>query len=101
MINLHPSLLPSFGGGMRAVRDALAHGVKVTGCTVHFLAAEFPEADSGPIIVQECVPVQDDDTEETLLARVHEAEYRALPAAIQAIAEDRVRVEGRRVRVLP
>ncbi|MBM2810233.1 MAG: purN [Chloroflexi bacterium] len=101
MINLHPSLLPAFGGGMHAVRDALAHGVKVTGCTVHFLAIEFPDADSGPIILQESVPIDDNDTEETLLARVHEAEYRLLPAAIQLIAEGRLRLEGRRVRILP
>ena len=101
MLNLHPSLLPAFGGGMHAVRDALEHGVKLTGCTVHFLAEEFPEADSGPIVLQESVPVEDDDTEASLLARVHEAEHRLLPAAIQLYAERRLVIEGRRVRVLP
>jgi phosphoribosylglycinamide formyltransferase-1 len=101
LINLHPSLLPAFGGGMHAIRDALSHGAKVTGCTVHFVAEEFPAADSGPIIVQEPVLIQEGDTEESLLARVHEAEYRALPAAIQLLAEGRLVVEGRRVRILP
>jgi phosphoribosylglycinamide formyltransferase 1 len=101
MINLHPSLLPAFGGGMHAVRDALQYGARVTGCTVHYVAAEFPAADSGPIILQQCVSIEEDDTEETLLARVHEAEYRLLPAAIQLIAETRLRIEGRRVRILP
>ncbi|MEA2640519.1 MAG: phosphoribosylglycinamide formyltransferase 1 [Chloroflexota bacterium] len=101
MINLHPSLLPAFGGGMHAIRDALDWGAKVTGCTVHFVAAEFPDADSGPIILQEAVPVREDDTEETLLARVHEAEHRLMPAAIQLFAEGRIQREGRRVRILP
>ena len=101
MINLHPSLLPAFGGGMHAIRDALAYGAKVTGCTVHFLAADIPGADSGPVILQEAVAIHEDDTESTLLARVHEVEHRLLPAAIQLIAEGRIELEGRRVRVLP
>lgn len=98
MINLHPSLLPSFPGGMHAVRDALAAGVKLTGCTVHFVTDDL---DGGPIILQEAVPVADDDDEQSLLQRVHEAEHRILPAAIQLFAEGRLRVEGRRVRTLP
>ncbi|HEY8477395.1 MAG TPA: phosphoribosylglycinamide formyltransferase [Chloroflexota bacterium] len=97
IINLHPSLLPSFGGTMHAVAEALAHGVKVTGCTVHFVTSEV---DAGPIIVQECVPVHEDDTVETLAARVREREHVALPRAINLIAEGKVRVEGRRVRIL-
>jgi len=94
MINLHPSLLPAFSGGMHAVRDALAAGAKVTGCTVHFVTDDL---DGGPIILQEAVPVAEDDDEESLLARVHEAEHRLLPAAIQLCAEGRLRIEGRKV----
>ncbi len=101
LLNLHPSLLPAFGGGMHAVRDALEHGVKLTGCTVHFIAEEFPEADSGPIVLQESVAIEDDDTEASLLARLHEAEHRLLPAAIQLYSQRRLVIEGRRVRVLP
>lgn len=97
LINLHPSLLPAFAGGMNAVRDALAAGVKVTGCTVHFVTNDL---DGGPIILQEAVPIAEDDDEESLLARVHEAEHRILPAAIQLIAEDRLRLEGSKARIL-
>jgi phosphoribosylglycinamide formyltransferase-1 len=100
MVNLHPSLLPAFGGGMHAVRDALAWGAKVTGCTVHFVASDFPDADSGPIIAQATVPIHEDDDDESLLARVHEAEHRLLPDAIQLFAEGRVKVDGRRVRIM-
>ena len=101
IVNLHPSLLPAFSGGMHAVRDALACGVKVTGCTVHFVLADDPKTDGGPIILQEPVAVLDDDTETSLLARVHEAEHRILPAAIQLYAEGRLSVQGRRVRIAP
>lgn len=97
MINLHPSLLPAFSGGMNALRDALAAGVKVTGCTVHFVTDDL---DGGPIILQEAVPVAEDDDQDSLLARVHEAEHRILPAAIQLIAEGRLRIEGSKVRIL-
>jgi len=100
LVNLHPSLLPAFGGGMHAIRDALDYGAKVTGCTVHFVASDFPEADSGPVISQESVPIFEDDDEQTLLSRVHAVEHRLLPDAIQLLAEGRVRLEGRRVRVL-
>ena len=99
IVNLHPSLLPAFGGGMHAVRDALAHGVKVTGCTVHFVVPDDFEADCGPIILQRAVEVLDDDTEETLAARVHDVEHEILPEAIQLCAEGRLTVEGRRVRI--
>ena len=97
MINLHPSLLPAFAGGMHAVRDALEAGVKITGCTVHLVTDDL---DGGPIITQEAVPVAEDDDEESLLARVHEAEHRILPAAIQLFAEGRLRIEGGKVRIL-
>ena len=97
MINLHPSLLPAFSGGMHAVRDALEAGVKVTGCTVHLVTDDL---DGGPIILQEAVPVEDDDDEASLLARIHGAEHRIVPAAIQLFAEDRIRIDGRCVRTL-
>ncbi len=100
ILNVHPSLLPAFGGGMHAIRDALEHGVKVTGVTVHLIVAELPDVDSGPIVLQEAVPVLDDDTEESLLARVHAVEHRLLPAAIQLIAEGRLIVSGRRTRIV-
>ena len=97
-LNLHPSLLPAFGGGLHAIRDALEWGVKVTGVTVHFATKDL---DAGPIILQEAVPVEEDDTEESLGTRVQQVEHRLLPAAIQLFAEGRLRIEGRRVRILP
>jgi phosphoribosylglycinamide formyltransferase-1 len=100
MINLHPSLLPAFGGGMHAVRDSMEYGAKVTGCTVHFIASDFPECDSGPIVAQEAVPILEEDDEDSLLARIHAVEHRILPDAIQLFAEGRVQLDGRRVRVL-
>lgn len=96
VMNVHPALLPSFSGA-HGVPDALAYGVKVTGVTVHFADKEF---DAGPIILQECVPVREDDTEETLFPRIHEVEYRIYPKAIKLFAEGRLKVEGRRVRIL-
>lgn len=98
MINIHPSLLPAFGGGLHAVRDALAWGVKVTGVTVHIANDEL---DAGPIILQTPVPIEEGDTEESLFERIQEVEHRLLPAAIQLFADDRLRIEGRRVRILP
>jgi phosphoribosylglycinamide formyltransferase-1 len=97
LMNVHPSLLPAFAGTMRAVEEALAWGVKVSGCTVHYVTAEV---DAGPIILQAAVPVYDDDTPATLLARIHEQEHRLLPQAIALHAAGRLRVEGRRVRIL-
>ena len=82
VLNIHPSLLPAFGGGMDAVRQALDHGVKVTGATVHLVTEQV---DAGPILAQEAVPVLDGDTEATLLERIHQAEYRVLPEAIRMI----------------
>jgi len=101
IMNLHPSLLPAFGGGMYAIRDALEYGAKVTGCTIHYVAEEYPTADTGPVILQQAVPILEDDTEETLLERVHAAEHQIFPAAIQLYAEGRLQRDGRCVRVLP
>jgi phosphoribosylglycinamide formyltransferase-1 len=84
IINLHPSLLPAFGGGMDAVERALAHGVKITGCTVHLVT---DEVDGGPILLQAAVPVLDGDTRDTLQARIQGEEHRILPEAIELIAE--------------
>jgi phosphoribosylglycinamide formyltransferase 1 len=86
MINIHPSLLPAFGGGMDSVAQALARGVKVTGCTVHFVTAEV---DAGPILLQAAVPVLPDDTVETLHARIQVEEHRILPEAI-AMLKNRI-----------
>jgi len=100
--NIHPALLPAFGGegfyGRRVHEAVLEYGVKITGCTVHFADNQY---DHGPIILQKAVPVLDDDTPETLAARVFQAECEAYPEALQLIAEGRLRVEGRRVRILP
>jgi len=102
IINIHPALLPSFGGpGLYGhfVHDAvLQYGCKVSGVTVHLVDANY---DSGAPILQECVPVIEGDTAETLAARVLQVEHRLLPAAIQLFARNRVQVEGRRVRILP
>lgn len=95
IMNIHPALLPSFGGA-HAHRDVLAYGVKVSGCTVHFVDEG---TDSGPIILQAAVPVLDDDTEETLGARVLEQEHILYPKAIQLYCEGRLKVEGRHVRI--
>jgi len=92
MLNIHPALLPSFKGLDTHAR-ALEAGVKIHGATVHFVV---PEVDSGPILAQAAVPVQEGDTVETLAARVLEAEHRIYPAALKCLAEGRVRiVEGR------
>jgi phosphoribosylglycinamide formyltransferase-1 len=79
IINVHPSLLPAFAGGMDAIERALAAGVSETGATVHVVTGDL---DAGPILVQAPVPVHPGDTPETLLERVHQAEYRLLPEAI-------------------
>lgn len=93
LVNIHPSLLPAFPG-LEAWRQALEGGVRVTGCTVHFVDAG---TDTGPIIVQRTVPVLEDDTPATLHARIQEQEHVAYPLALQWIAEDRLRIRGRRV----
>jgi phosphoribosylglycinamide formyltransferase-1 len=100
VVNIHPALLPSFPG-VHAQRQALAYGVKVSGCTVHFVDAG---TDSGPVIAQATVEILDDDTEETLGARILVEEHRLLVGVLSAIAADRVRVvqgsEGSRPRVV-
>jgi phosphoribosylglycinamide formyltransferase-1 len=99
ILNVHPSLLPAFGGDMDAVERALARGVRVTGCTVQLL--ERGEADGGPIVLQGAVPVEPDDDVDTLRARIHEREWELLPQAVALWCTDRLRREGNRVRVLP
>jgi len=95
IMNIHPSLLPAFPGA-HAHRDALAAGVKVSGCTIHFVDASV---DGGPIILQKAVPVLDDDTEERLSARILEQEHIFLPLAVRLFAEGRLTIDGRRVRI--
>jgi phosphoribosylglycinamide formyltransferase 1 len=100
LINVHPSLLPAFAGGMapRPQAEALAAGVKLSGCTVHFVVEEV---DAGPIIAQAAVPVLDDDTVESLSDRILVEEHRLLPYAIGLVLSGRLRVDGKRVRIAP
>ena len=95
ILNIHPSLLPAFPG-LHAVRQALAGGVRVSGCTVHVVDEG---TDTGPIVIQAAVPVLDGDTEDTLAARILVQEHRCYPRAIALWAQGRVRIEGRRVRI--
>jgi phosphoribosylglycinamide formyltransferase-1 len=95
IMNIHPSLLPAFPGA-HAHRDVLAAGAKVSGCTIHFVDASV---DGGPFILQKAVPVLEDDTEETLEARILAWEHRLLPLAVRLFAEERLTVDGRRVRI--
>ncbi|HEX4511527.1 MAG TPA: phosphoribosylglycinamide formyltransferase [Burkholderiaceae bacterium] len=97
IINIHPSLLPAFPG-VHSQQQAFDYGVKVTGCTVHFVELGV---DSGPIIAQAVVPVLPDDDAERLRLRILAEEHKLLPAVVRAIAEGRVTVDGRRVRVTP
>ena len=101
VINIHPSLIPAFSGkgfhGKSIHEAVIESGVKVSGCTVHFADAAY---DTGPIIVQKTVSILDGDTAETLAARVFKAECQALPEAIALYADGRLKVDGRRVRVL-
>ncbi len=102
VMNIHPALLPLFGGkgmyGERVHQAVLEAGMKVSGCTVHFVDEQY---DTGPIIVQRCVPVEEEDTWETLAARVLVQEHQAYVQAVKLFAEGRLRIEGRRVRILP
>ncbi len=93
MMNIHPSLLPAFPG-LEAQRQALEHGVKVSGCTVHFVTAGM---DEGPIILQAAVPVREDDTVQSLSERILAEEHRIYPEAVRLFAEGRLRIEGRSV----
>ncbi|WHE06623.1 phosphoribosylglycinamide formyltransferase [Thermoanaerobacterium thermosaccharolyticum] len=98
IINIHPSLIPSFCGkgyyGMNVHKAVIEYGVKYTGCTVHFVDAG---ADTGPIILQEVVKVEDDDTPETISDKVLKLEHKLLPYAVKLFAEGRLKVEGRKV----
>ncbi len=96
VLNVHPALLPSFPGA-HAVADALAWGVRVTGVTVHLVDEQV---DHGPIVQQEAIEVRDGDTWETLEPRIHAVEHRLLPAAVRALLDGRVVVEGRKVRII-
>lgn len=100
IVNVHPSLLPAFAGGMvpRPQTEALAAGVKISGCTVHFVTEEV---DAGPIIAQAAVPVYDDDTVERLSARILEQEHRLLPEALALVVAGRVVVADGHTRILP
>jgi phosphoribosylglycinamide formyltransferase-1 len=95
MMNIHPALLPAFSG-LHAQRQAIEYGVKVAGCTVHLVDEGM---DTGPIIVQRCVPVLPDDDESTLADRILAEEHEALPFAVKIFCEDRLEVTGRRVRI--
>ncbi|MDZ7260674.1 MAG: phosphoribosylglycinamide formyltransferase [candidate division KSB1 bacterium] len=100
ILNIHPALLPSFGGkglyGIHVHQAVLDYGCKVTGVTVHLVDETY---DTGPPVLQRCVPVLDDDTPETLAARVLEVEHQVYAEALQLFAEGRVEVKGRRVRI--
>lgn len=96
IMNIHPALLPSFPG-LHAQKQALDYGVRFTGCTVHFVDCG---TDTGPIILQAVVPVEQDDTEETLSARIQREEHRAFPEAVRLFCERRIQVNGRHVRIV-
>lgn len=93
IINVHPSLLPSFPG-TNAVRQALVHGARLTGCTVHFVEEEV---DAGPIILQESVEIRPEDTEDTLTERIRVLEHRLLPEAVRLFCEGKISIRGRKV----
>lgn len=97
IMNIHPALLPSFRG-LHAQRQALEHGAKVSGATVHFVV---PEVDSGPIIVQAAVKVEPGDTEGSLSARILRQEHRIYPLAVKLFVDGRLKIEGRRVVIRP
>jgi len=97
IINVHPSLLPAFPG-LESQRQAIEHGAKFSGCTVHFVDENL---DAGPIILQACVPIEDDDTPDTLGERILKQEHRIYTEAVKIVLEERYRIEGRRVRVIP
>jgi len=97
ILNIHPSLLPSFPG-LEAQRQALEHGAKFSGCTVHFVDENL---DAGPIVLQACVPIEDSDTPETLAERILLEEHRIYTEAVRIVLEGRYRIEDRRVLILP
>jgi phosphoribosylglycinamide formyltransferase 1 len=95
IMNIHPALLPSFRG-LHAQKQALDYGVKVTGCTVHFIDEGV---DSGPVILQKAVPVMDGDDEESLSARILKQEHQLYPEAVRMFCEGKIKIEGRRVSI--
>jgi phosphoribosylglycinamide formyltransferase-1 len=96
ILNIHPALLPAFPG-LHAQEQALKHGVKVAGCTVHFVDEEL---DGGPIILQKCVEVKEDDTAQTLAERILEQEHKIYPEAVKLFVENKLRIEGRKVNII-
>jgi len=96
ILNIHPALLPAFSG-LHAQKQAFEHGVKVAGCTVHFVDETL---DGGAIILQRCVEVKEDDTDETLAGRILEQEHKIYPEAVKLFVENRLRIEGRKVKIL-
>jgi phosphoribosylglycinamide formyltransferase-1 len=96
IMNIHPALLPAFPG-LHAQKQALDYGVKVSGCTVHFVDEGM---DSGPVILQKAVPVMDGDNEESLSARILEQEHELYPEAVRLFCEGRIKIEGRRVSII-
>ena len=96
ILNIHPSLLPSFPG-LHAQAQAFDYGARVTGCTVHFV---IPEMDAGPIVLQKAVKVRDEDSVETLSRRILREEHRLYPLAVKLLVEDKLRIKGRRVVIL-
>lgn len=97
VLNIHPSLLPSFPG-LDVQRKAIEHGVRFSGCTVHFVTAEM---DAGPIVLQAAVPVESGDDPSILAARILEQEHRIYPEAVRLMAEGRLQIEGRAVQISP
>ena len=101
IVNVHPALLPSFGGsamyGIRVHEAVLARGCKVSGATVHFVTSEY---DAGPIILQQCCPVTEGDTPETLQRRVRKIEFDIFPKAIALLAQDKLKIENNRVHII-
>ena len=95
IINIHPALLPSFKGA-HGIKDAFEYGVKITGVTVHFVDEEM---DHGPIILQKKLEIEEDDTMESLEAKIHKAEHKLYPDAIKLFVEGRLKIEGRKVRI--
>jgi phosphoribosylglycinamide formyltransferase-1 len=96
ILNIHPALLPAFPG-LHAQKQAFEHGVKVAGCTVHFVDETL---DGGAIILQRCVEVKEDDTYERLADRILEQEHKIYPEAVKLFVENRLRIEGRKVKIL-
>jgi phosphoribosylglycinamide formyltransferase-1 len=96
IINIHPALLPSFPG-LHSQAQAFDHGVKVSGCTVHFVDEGV---DTGPIIIQKCVPVLEDDTPETLASRILEQEHKIFPEAVRLFVRGKLNIEEHKVRIV-